>query len=67
MERGLSTLRREGRVGDTGLSFHVPSALVAAAHLEAGMVFRPEITDEGILFRPVDPMPMDDPRPAWRR
>jgi hypothetical protein len=62
-------LGKKGRADDTrsSLALTVPKAVVNEAKLEAGMRFRAEVTDEGILYRPVDVGPMEDPRPAWRR
>ena len=69
MKRGEVLLKKMGRADDPNPHFHftVPKALAIQAGLEAGMRFRPELTDEGILYRPVGVLPMDDPRPVWRR
>jgi hypothetical protein len=66
---GVVVLGKKGRADDpnSSLSLTVPYTIVAEAKLEPGMRFRAEITDEGILYRPVAVPPMEDPRPAWRR
>jgi hypothetical protein len=69
MKRGDVVLKKTGRADDptATLTLTVPRTIVTAAQLEPGMRFRVEITDDGILYRPIDVPPMEDPRPAWRR
>lgn len=68
MQRGHVIVKRGGgRSGRNALSLHIPSELARIAGVEAGMVFAAEVTDDGILYRPVDVPPMHDPRPSWRR
>lgn len=66
MKRGEVMLKSIGAKGAT-LALSVPARLVVEHDLKPGMVFVPEVTDDGILFRARDNYPGEDRRPRWRR
>lgn len=65
--RGIVRAQHRTTKRDPGLTLAVPVAIVRELGLEPGEEFRVEVTDEGLLYRPVQRVALPDPRPAWRR
>lgn len=65
-QAGFVTLRITGGRGSRTGCLSIPSRMMSA--LKLGMVFKPEFTSEGILFRYVKDVPKDAPQvepPEW--
>ncbi len=67
LKRGHVLLKSSGNPAHPGLALTFPIDLAREHGLTAGLEFTCEITDEGILYRPVGPVARNDPRPAWMR
>jgi hypothetical protein len=63
---GVYTVRRHRRTNGDQYTLLLPNAI--AEVLPAGMRFAVELTDEGILYRPIGPAePTPADLPAWAR
>lgn len=56
-------VRKSGHGSDAAYSLSVPKPI--AEQLPEGIQFRPEFTDDGILYRPVEPSETGQQVPEW--
>lgn len=61
-ERGVVKMQALGGPPTDARKLTVPAKI--AVHIPDGTVFRPELTEDGLLYRPVE-VPPAAPVPAW--